>query len=59
MHDIAFTEDFDHLSFQMGNIEHKQEQKLEVEALLSGNHVMAVLPTGFGKTIIYESLVYR
>ena len=30
----------------------KQEQKLAVEALLSDKYVMAVLPTGFGKTII-------
>ena len=51
-YDMAFVEDFDHLSLQMGNMEHKQEQKLAVEALLSGKCVMAVLPTGFGKTII-------
>ena len=31
---MAFAEDFDHLSLQMGNIEHKQERKLVVEALL-------------------------
>ena len=56
--DVAFLEDFDHLSLQMGNIEHQQEQKLAVEPLLSGKYVMAVLPTGFGKTIIYDSFVY-
>ena len=56
---MAFVEDFHHLSLQMGNIEHKQEQKLAVKALLSGKYVMAVLPTGFGKTIIYDSFVYR
>ena len=32
-------------------------QKLAVEALLLGNDVMAVLPTGFGKSIIYQSFV--
>ena len=53
-HDMAFAVDFDHLSFQVGNTEPKQEQKLAVEALLSGKYVMAVLPTGFDKTIIYE-----
>ena len=56
---MAFAEDFDHLSLQMGKMEHKQEPKLAVEALLSGKYVMAVLPTDFGKTIICESFVYR
>ena len=55
---MAFVGDFDHLSLQMGNIEHKQKQNLVVEALLLGKYVMAVLPTSFGKTIIYESFVY-
>ena len=55
---MAFAEDFDHLSLQMGNIGHKEEQKLAVEAILSGKYVMALLPTGFGKTNIYESFVY-
>ena len=56
---MAFPEDFDHLSLQMGNTEHKQEQKLAVEALLSDKYVIAELPTGFSKTIIFESFVYR
>ena len=34
--------------------EHKLGQ-LAVEALLSGKNVMAILPTGFGKSIIYQS----
>ena len=55
---MAFAEDFDHLSLQMGNTEHKQEQTRAVEALLSGKYFLLVLPTGFGKTIIYESFVY-
>ena len=55
---MAFAEDVDHLSLQMVNVEHKQEQKLAVEGLLSGNYVMAELPTGFVKTVIYESFVY-
>ena len=54
-HNMAFVVDFDHLSLQMGNTESKQEQKLAVEALLLANVVMAMLPTGFSKTIIYES----
>ena len=55
---MGFAEDFDHLSLQMGSIKHTQEQKLAVEALLSGKYVMAVLPTVFGKTIICESFLY-
>ena len=54
---MVFAEDFDHLSLQMGNMEHKQEQEVAVEALLSGKYVMAVLPTVFGKTIVCESFV--
>ena len=50
-----------HLSLQTANgkyIEPKQEQKLAVEAFLSlGKYAMGELPTGFGKTIIYESFV--
>ena len=54
-----FAEDFNHLSLQMGNMEHKQEQmKLAVKALLLGKYVMAVQPTSFGKTIICESVVF-
>ena len=35
---MAFAEDFDHLSLPMENNEHKQEQKLAVEALLLGKY---------------------
>ena len=45
------------LSDQLGGLVLKEEQKLAVEALLSGKDVMAVLPTGFGKSIIYQSFV--
>ncbi|KAJ7369741.1 hypothetical protein OS493_036772 [Desmophyllum pertusum] len=31
----------------------KEEQETAVKELLSGNDVMAILPTGFGKSIIY------
>ena len=45
------------LSDNLGGLVLKEEQKLAVEALLSGKDVMAVLPTGFGKSIIYQSFV--
>lgn len=37
------------LSDHFGSLVLKEEQKLAVEALLSGKDVMTVLPTGFGK----------
>ena len=38
----------------------KPEQTQVVEALLAGKDVLAILPTGFGKRLIYrESLVWR
>ena len=40
---------FVNLSYQLGGL----EQKLAVEALLSGKDVIAILPIGFGKSIIY------
>ena len=44
----------------MGNVEPKQEQKLAVEALLSGKYVMAVLPTGFRQDFyLWESNAIR
>ena len=44
---------FVNLSYQLGGL----EQKLAVEALLSGKDVIAILPIGFGKSIIYQSFV--
>ena len=41
-------------SDQLGGLVLEEEQKLAVEALLSGKDVMAVLPAGFGKSIIYQ-----
>ena len=35
----------------------KEEQKSAGEALLLGKNDMAVLPTGFGKSIIHQSFV--
>ena len=32
----------------------KPEQKQAVDALLAGQDVMAILPTGFGKSLIYQ-----
>ena len=48
---------FVNLSDQLGGLVLKEEQKSAVEALLSGKGVMAVLPTGFVKSIIYQSFV--
>ena len=48
---------FVNLSDQLGGLVLKEEQKLAVEALFSGKDVMAILPTGFRKFIIYQSFV--
>ena len=48
---------FVNLSNQHSSLVLKAEQKLSVEALLSGKDVMAILPTGFRKSIIYQSFV--
>ena len=35
----------------------KQEQEVAVRDLLAGKNVLAVLPTGFGKSLIYQTFV--
>ena len=60
IHGLDFTkentiDDSLDLSHHRGGLVLKEEQKLAVEALLSGKDVMALLPTGFGKSIIYQS----
>ena len=45
------------LSEHRGGLILKDEQKLAVEAQMSGKDVLAVLPTGFGKSVIYHSFV--
>ena len=47
----------DRLSERLGGLILKDEQRLAVEALKSGEDVLAVLPTGFGKSVIYQSFV--
>ena len=47
----------DHLSKRLCGLILKDEQKLAIEALMSGKDVLAVLPTGFGKSVIYQSFV--
>ena len=47
----------DRLSERLGGLILKDEQRLAVEALVSGKDVLAVLPTGFGKSVIYQSFV--
>ena len=50
------NEVFVNLSNQLGGLVLKEEQKLAVEALVTGKDVMAVHPTGFGKSIIYQRI---
>ena len=45
------------LSEHLGGLILKDEQKLAVEVLMPGKDVLAVLPTGFGKSVIYHSFV--
>ena len=47
----------DRLSEHLGGLILKDEQRLAVEALMSGKDVLAVLPTGLGKSVIYQSFV--
>ena len=50
--------DFDRLSeSRLGGIVLKREQKQAVANLMDGKDVLAVLPTGFGKSLIYQSFV--
>ncbi|KAL9988747.1 hypothetical protein ACROYT_G003230 [Oculina patagonica] len=50
--------DFDRLSScRLGGVVLKREQKQAVASLLDGKDVMAVLPTGFGKSMIYQCFV--
>ena len=48
---------FVNLSDQLGGLLLKEEQKPAVEVLLLGKDVMVVHPTGFGKSIIYQSFI--
>ena len=43
---------------KFGGIVLKSEQKEAVLSLLSGKDIFAVLPTGFGKSLIYQSFVF-
>ena len=48
------------LSERLGGLILKDEQKLAVEALMSGKDVLAVLPTGLSESVIYlPKLRYR
>ena len=50
--------DFDRLSAScLGGLVLKCEQKEAVSRLLKGKDVLAVLPTGFGKSLIYQGFI--
>jgi len=50
--------DFDCLSAScLGGLVLKCEQKEAVSRLLKGKDVLAVLPTGFGKSLIYQGFI--
>ena len=48
----------DLLSECLGGLILKDEQRLAVEALMSGKDVLAILPTAFSKSVIYQSFVF-
>ena len=48
----------DLLSERLGGLILKDEQRLAVEALMSGKDVLAMLLTGFSKSVIYQSFVF-
>ena len=48
---------FERLSRRLGGLVLKKEQKKAITLLLQGKDVLAVLPTGFGKSLIYQSFV--
>ena len=41
----------------MSSVSLKPEQEVAVKALLDGRGVLAVLPTGFGKSMIFQTFV--
>ena len=45
------------LSERLGSLILKEEQKLTVEAPMSGKDFLAVLPTGLSRSVIYQSFV--
>jgi len=50
--------DFDRLSAScLGGLVLKHKQKETVSRLLKGKDVLAVLPTGFGKSLLYQSFI--
>jgi len=51
--------DFDCLSAScLGGLVLKRKQKEAVSRLLEGKDVLVVLPTGFGKSLIYQSFIF-
>ena len=48
---------FDQLTDQLGGLVLKEKQKVVVKNFLEGKDVFAVLPTGFGKSLISQSFI--
>ena len=45
----------DHVAMSLGYVS-KDEQRAVITSFVQGNDVMAILPTGFGKSLCYTSL---
>ena len=54
---IAAASGGDENTVCMNGIVLKREQMEAIDAFLGGKDVMAVLPTGFGKSMIYQSFI--
>ena len=54
MSDVSFS---DRLTQRLGGLVLKDKQEEAFKSLLDGKDVFAVLPTGFGKSLIYQSFV--
>ena len=52
--DVSFS---DRLTKLLGGLVLKDKQEEALKSLLDGKDVFAVLPTGFGKSLIYQSFV--